>query len=81
MRHSNSQCSDAQGTATDASTAYVGNFREVLLGMRPQVRIEVSWDGIDSVLSKGLVFVRAYMRADVQLAHADQLVRIIGIIP
>ena len=52
--------------------------------MRPQVRIEVSWDGTDgtdSVLSNGLVFVRAYMRADVQLAHADQLVRIIGIIP
>lgn len=72
------------GTATNASCAFVGDFSNLLVGVRTQLRIEVSREASDSTNSAWedlQVWVRAYLRADIQLAHPDQFCVIEGIIP
>jgi HK97 family phage major capsid protein len=60
-----------QGTANTASTAYVGDFTKLLIGLRRDLVLEVSRTaGLPSGVSAFgnlLVAIRAYMRADVQL--------------
>lgn len=57
------------GTSTDCSESYVGDFRELMIGMRTSFRLESSRVEKDS-FEKLQIAVRAYLRADVQLAHA-----------
>jgi HK97 family phage major capsid protein len=56
------------GTSTDCSEAYVGDFRELLIGMRTAFRLEASRTAGDA-FSNLQVWVRAYIRADIALAH------------
>lgn len=66
------------GTSTDCSEAYVGDFRELLIGLRTSFRLEVSRVEKDS-FEKLQIAVRAYLRADVQLAHAAAFTVVTGI--
>jgi len=75
---------ETQGSATDASSIFVGNFAELLVGVRTNLTIEVTRVGGASdsgAFSSMQVWVRAYLRADIAFGHADQFCRIIGIIP
>jgi HK97 family phage major capsid protein len=56
------------GTSDDCSEAYVGDFRELLIGMRTAFRLEASRHSGDA-FSNLQVWIRAYIRADVALAH------------
>ncbi len=57
-----------QGTSTDASEAYVGDFTKLLIGVRTELALEISReaaDGTGSAFGNLQVWVRCYMRADV----------------
>jgi len=62
-----------QGTSNDCSEAYVGDFSKLLFGMRTELVLEVSRVanvGATSMFSTMQIAIRAYLRADVQLARA-----------
>lgn len=67
-----------QGTSTNASTVLVGNFADLLIGMRWSLRIEVMRELYRNNLQVGFL---AFLRADCALAHPESFVRITGIIP
>lgn len=69
---------ETQGTAVNASTIIVGNFAELLLGFRNQLRIEVLKERYAENLQYGFI---AHLRVDVQLAHPASFVKLIGILP
>jgi HK97 family phage major capsid protein len=57
------------GTSPDDTTLIVGDFSQLLIGLRTSFRLEASRVSGDA-FSKMQIHVRAYLRADVQLAHA-----------
>jgi HK97 family phage major capsid protein len=71
---------ETQGSANNASTAYVGDFRRLLVGMRKGITIEVTRTGGDAWKRLG-VEVRGYVRLDWAVTLPKHFTRIIGIIP
>ena len=72
-----------QGSSSLATDAYVGDFRELLIGMRTIVPARSSRQAADaasSAFTNLQVWVRAYLRADMQLAHPEAFVAIVGIL-
>ena len=70
------------GTSTDTSEVYVGDWRSLLIGVRRSLTIEVSRQaqtGTESAFDRLQVHIRAYLRADVQLAQPSHFVVITGI--
>lgn len=57
-------------TSPDTTTVFVGDFSQLLIGLRTSFRLEVSRVAGDS-FEKLQIAVRAYLRADVQLAHPE----------
>ena len=75
---------ETQGSADDATSIFVGDFRQVMVGMRTGLTFEISRtssDSTSSAFSNLQVWIRVYMRADIALARPDHLVRIYGIVP
>jgi len=73
-----------QGTSTDTSEAYVGDWSSLMIGVRRSITIEVSRQstvGTDSAFDRLQVHVRAYLRADVQLAQPSHFVVMTGLRP
>lgn len=68
------------GAGTNETEVYVGDFSQLLMGIRSGFRVEVLRSDNDSV-SKMLVKIRAYLRADVGIARPNDFVRIVGIEP
>lgn len=67
-----------EGTAENASSIVIGDFRELLIGVRQQLEIRV----FDQPLAgTGQLLVVAWMRADVQLATPKSFAKLTGIIP
>ena len=60
------------------SQACLGDFTQVLFGVREAVQVEVSSEGADT-WEKDQVEIKIRWRGDVQLAQAAHLVRLIGI--
>lgn len=58
------------GASPDSSTLFVGDFTQLLVGLRTSFRLEVSRVAGD-VFKNLQIAVRAYLRADVQLAHPE----------
>lgn len=69
-----------KGTAANASEAYVGDFKQLWIGMRKNLTIEVSRQAGDA-FGNLQVWIRIYARYDVQLAQPKHFVVIDGIIP
>lgn len=67
---------ETQGTATTASSIIFGDFRELLIGMRSEMRIEVT---PVPFATNHQVAIIAHLRADVQLAHPVSFSRLKGI--
>jgi HK97 family phage major capsid protein len=60
------------GSANTASDAFVGQFDHCMIGMRTSMVMEISRTAADSTgsaFTNAQVWIRAYLRADVQLAH------------
>jgi HK97 family phage major capsid protein len=70
-----------QGTASNASCALTGDFSNMLIGMRKNIVIEATRSGDADTFKKMQVLIRAYLRADIGIAKADQFCQIVGIIP
>jgi len=66
------------GAGSNESEVYVGDFSQLMIGMRSQLKIEVSREASDA-FEKGKVYLRAYMRADSQLARPEHFKVIEGI--
>jgi HK97 family phage major capsid protein len=73
-----------QGTSEDASSVFIGDYSQLLVGMRTQLRLEVSRsasDANDSAWENLEIWIRGYLRADIQFAHPDHFCRVVGINP
>jgi HK97 family phage major capsid protein len=73
-----------KGTSVNASEVYTGDFSQCLIGVRRELIIEASReasDATDRAFSQLMVFIRAYLRADVQLAHPQHFVVLDAVIP
>jgi len=69
---------ETQGTAVGiASRVILGNFAQLMLGIRTEVRIDLVRETFAANGQYGFI---AWMRADVQLMHAASFVQIVGII-
>ena len=73
------------GTADNSTEAYVGDFSQVLIGMRQNLVIEVSDNGSiqspDLGFHTGTVFLRSWLRADAYTLRPNHMVVLEGIIP
>lgn len=71
------------GSANTASEVYVGDFSKMLIGMRTELRIEVTRAGggsTGSAFQNLQTWVRAYLRADVVLSHQEAFYVIDGVL-
>jgi HK97 family phage major capsid protein len=66
------------GSSTDCSEAYIGKWDELLIGMRTNIRMEVSRVSGDS-FKKMQVQVRAYLRGDVAVTHGEAFQIVTGL--
>src|SRR5262249_16639605 len=63
-----------KGGANTASDAFIGQFDQCMIGMRTGMVMEISRvaaDSTGSAFTNTQVWIRAYLRADVQLAHPN----------
>lgn len=65
-----------QGTSGDTSRAYVGDFRELIVGMRTQIRIQFLQERFSDNLQVAFL---AWLRADFELAHPEHFTKIVGL--
>jgi HK97 family phage major capsid protein len=69
---------ETQGTSTNASSIVIGDFRDLLIGMRTELQIRI----FDQPLAgNGQLLAVAWLRADVQLARPASFVKLTGIRP
>jgi len=66
------------GTATTASRIIMGNFADLMIGMRTQVRVDVL---MERYADYGQVGFISWLRLDVQLVHPQSFAQIVGILP
>lgn len=67
-----------QGSASNASSVYAGDFTQMLIGVREEFHLEVV---PQLYAANGQVAIIAHMRADMAVTNAAQFGRLIGIIP
>jgi HK97 family phage major capsid protein len=69
---------ETSGTSTDCSTIVIGDFRDLLIGMRQSLEIRI----FDQPLAgTGQMLAVAWLRADIQLARPASFARLTGIRP
>ena len=81
-RFSTNQIPTNLGVGTDESEAYIGDFSQMLVGIRQSLVIEASREatqGGDNAFAQMQVHIRAYLRADVALAQPSHFVVLSGI--
>ncbi len=73
-----------QGTSSVASSAFVGDYKNIVIGMRRQLSIDVAPSGIGSgakdVFSTVEVLIRGYLRVDVAVLREEHFTWIKGIL-
>lgn len=69
---------ETQGTATNASSILLGDFREVMIGMGPEIELTLHPDRYSEL---GQIAMIAFVRADIQLQRPAAMARVQGIIP
>jgi HK97 family phage major capsid protein/HK97 family phage prohead protease len=74
----NMPITETQGSASNASTIFIGNWAELYLGFRTQMNVEVARELFRANYQHAFF---AHLRMDVQVAHVDSFGRLIGIIP
>ena len=57
---------------------YLGDFRQVLIGLRSDARVEVSASG-DDTFTRHQIGIKIVLRADINFAHADMFCYLSGI--
>ncbi len=62
--------------------ACLGDFEQVMVGVRRQIRVEITTsasDGTQSAFDRDQVWIKATWRGDVQMGHANHMVKLTGI--
>lgn len=72
---------DTQGTATTASKIFVGDFKNILYGIRKNLEVEFTRQGGTGTFAQCEALIRCRMRLDVAVLRENHFARIIGIIP
>ena len=72
---------DTQGTASNASKAFIGDFSQVLYGIRQQVRMEMTTQGGSGTFAKVQALIRLTCRFDIAILRPSFFTKISGIIP
>lgn len=67
-----------QGSASNASSIIFGDFSQLVLGLRQELRIEVLRERFAENMQYGFL---AHLRMDVAVAHPESFCKLIGIIP
>jgi Phage capsid family len=67
-----------QGSSSDCSNAYVGDFRQVIVGVRASVQVRFIVSDY-AALNNLQVTIVAWLRADVVLGHPEHLAKIVGL--
>jgi len=70
---------DTQGTCTTASKAFIGDFKQILYGIRKNVEVEITKQGGTKTFAKCEALIRARMRLDVAVLRENHFTRIAGI--
>ena len=71
---------DTYGAASNASRLYLGDFSQMYVGVREEIRIESSpWAA--GAGEKHAVLFRCSLRADIQVAHAEAFAVVSGVLP
>jgi len=68
-----------QGTSDEASCAFVGDFKNVVIGMRKSLSIDISPHAGTDTFAKIETLIRAYLRVDVAILRENHFTKIIGI--
>lgn len=78
LQTANVSITETQGTASNASTLFVGDFSQLLLGVRTEMQVEIARELFRANYQYAFF---AHLRMDVQVAHPESFGRLIGIIP
>ena len=73
-----SQLATDGGSGSDESNIIIGDFSELLLGMRTELRLEISREAKDA-FEKGQVAIRAYMRFGVSIPRPTAFCKLTGV--
>ncbi len=68
-----------QGTSSAASCAFVGDFKNIVIGMRKSLTIDISPHAGTDTFAKVENLIRAYMRVDVAVLRENHFTKIVGI--
>ena len=72
---------DVQGTATDASKAYAGDFKQLVFGVLKGLRFEFTRTGGTGTFAQYEALIRAVVRFDIGILRSDHFSKIEGLIP
>lgn len=72
---------DTQGTATTASKVFVGDFKNILYGIRKNLEIEFTKSGGTGTFAQIEALIRARIRLDIAVLRENHFTRIVGVIP
>jgi HK97 family phage major capsid protein len=72
---------EKQGTATNCSTALLGDFAQAAIALRTGLTLEVTRTGDADAFSKLQVLIRGYLRADIAVLRPAHFAKITGIKP
>ena len=75
---SNISITETQGTAVNASTLYMGEWSQMMLGFRTEMTVEVARELFRGNYQYGFF---GHLRMDMQVTHPESFGRLIGIIP
>lgn len=70
---------DTQGTCTTASKAFIGDFKQLLYGIRKNVEVEITKQGGTKTFAKCEALIRCRARLDVAVLRENHFTRIAGI--
>ncbi|MBA7595999.1 hypothetical protein ES703_02968 [subsurface metagenome] len=70
---------DKQGTCTTASKAFIGDWKNVLYGIRKQLEVEITKQGGTKTFAKCEALIRCRMRLDVAILRENHFSKIEGI--
>lgn len=68
-----------QGSASTASEIYVGNFADLLIGVRPSISVQIQRLN-ERYADNMQVGILAYLRADVQVRHPESFAVVSGVL-
>jgi HK97 family phage major capsid protein len=72
---------DTVGTSTDCSSAFLGDYTNMVVGFRPQIGVQTLSDPYTQMAASGTVRLYAWVRADVVLLQPQAFTVVQGIRP